>query len=194
MDQEGQRRRTFVALALGDEARRLAAETIERLRERLRDPAALRFVATVDLHVTLAFLGELDEDAQASVRDVVARVAAAHPRMQVVMGGLGAFPRVSQARVLWLAFGSGDAPLSRMVADLTARLRDAGHALEDRDWTGHVTLARSRRWRGIDARALVEGDAGRRVACPVDALAVMESGPTRTDERYAVIFRAELSK
>lgn len=194
MDREGDRRRIFVALELGDEARRLAAESIDRLRRWLRDPSALRFVPVDALHVTLAFLGEVDEAGVDSVRDVVAQVAAEHACMEVEMGGLGAFPRASAARVLWVAFGTGHAPLAQLVAALGTRLRVVGHTLEDRDWTGHVTLARARGWRGIDARGWIDGDPGRRVACRVDGMVVMESRPTPAMPRYAVIFRSDLSK
>lgn len=194
MHEEGPRRRIFVAVALDEGGRRLAAEAIERLRRRVVDPRALRFVPPVDLHVTLAFLGDLDEADLVSVRDVVAGVAADHARMEVAMGGLGAFPRASDARVVWLAFGRDDAPLARLVSDLEARLRAAGHALEERDWTGHVTLARVRGRRGIDARSLLDGDPGGRVLCRVDGLAVMESRPTPRPPRYATNFFVDLSK
>ncbi|MEZ4331754.1 MAG: RNA 2',3'-cyclic phosphodiesterase [Myxococcota bacterium] len=195
MQDERPRRRIFVALALDEEGRELAVATIERLRRSVADARALRFVPPADLHVTLAFLGDLDEAGLASVRNVVARVAADHARMVVAMGGLGAFPRTSEARVVWLAFGRDDAPLARLVSDLDARLRAAGHhALEDREWTGHVTLARVRGRRGIDARPLLDGATGRQADCRVDGVAVMESRPTSKTSRYATNFFVDLSK
>lgn len=185
--------RVFVAVEVGEAVRALAEEAIAGLRIALRDRTGLRFTRPVDLHVTLAFLGELEAPRLAVLAAIVAEVASAHAPIEAEVGGLGAFPRSESARVLWLGFGAQSSSLLRLVADLHARLRAAGHALESRPWTGHVTLARCRSRGGIDARAAIAGGADRRVVCRIGSLVVMESRPRSDGAHYTPIFRALLS-
>jgi 2'-5' RNA ligase len=185
--------RIFVALELSDPARALAEEATLYLRLALRGRAGLRFTSSANLHVTLAFLGETPAARLASVREVVTQVAAQHAPIDVEVGGLGAFPRSDAAKVLWLGFGSGAPGLESLVADLHERLRVAGHDLERRAWTGHVTLARCRSRVGIDARSALESGPKRRVVCRIEAIALMESRLTVDGPSYTRNFRALLS-
>ncbi|MBK7948170.1 MAG: RNA 2',3'-cyclic phosphodiesterase [Deltaproteobacteria bacterium] len=187
------RSRVFVALELGLAVRDLAEEAIAHLHAVLRDRAGLRFIRPPDLHVTLAFLGELEAPGLASLGELVAAVAREHAPLDAEAGGLGAFPRPEGAHVLWLGFGSENPALGRLVADLHTRLRAAGHALESRPWNGHVTLARCRSRGGLDARAAFAGAPDRRVACRVEALVVMESRLRPDGSHYTPIFRVLLS-
>jgi len=193
MPRRSERSRIFVAALLGDAAQALAAEAMAHLRSAWRDRPGLRFSPPADLHVTLAFLGELEAERLASVREVVERVARAHAPIEVEVGGLGAFPRLDAARVAWLGFGADDAALAALVADLQSQLRAAGHPLEDRGWTGHVTLARCRSRSGIDARPAFAEGPDRRVPCRVDAMVGMASRASVDGPHYTPIFRALLS-
>ncbi|MFN3564816.1 MAG: RNA 2',3'-cyclic phosphodiesterase [Burkholderiaceae bacterium] len=139
--------RCFVALRPDDAAReRLAAVAREQQR---RVPRA-RAMCAENLHLTLAFIGELDE-ARA------ARVAAALDALPVenfawTLDAVGAFDR---ARVLWAA-GADCEPLSQL-ARRARSLLDALHVPYDRKpFVAHVTLL----------RGLTRGDA-RHAAAPI---------------------------
>lgn len=185
-------RRLFVAIEPDAATRALAMDAAAGLRRQLSGRARLDFTPSERQHVTLAFLGEVAETQLEAVNDVVANLARRHAPIVVQAGGVGAFPRPECARVLWLAFGHGSDVLRALALDLQTRLRAAGHAIEDRDWTGHVTLARCRDRAGVDAREALAHCTDRRVRCPVEWLVVMESRKEALGPTYVPLFTAAL--
>ncbi|MFP4310833.1 MAG: RNA 2',3'-cyclic phosphodiesterase, partial [Nitriliruptoraceae bacterium] len=132
--------RTFVALGLPSEPRaRLAAATAWL---RGQSPG-LRPTAPDTWHLTLAFLGPLDEDGQHAVAGHLARVvarAASVPAPWLELDRAGRFGD----RVLYVAVR--DEPAGRLAAlvdALRADLAEAGFALPTTGFQAHITLARS---------------------------------------------------
>ena len=113
-----------------------------------RSGADLKVVRPELLHLTLKFLGEIEESL---VEDVGRRMALAtqdvHP-FKLKVNGLGAFPSMSNARVIWA--GIEDASplvgISRKLDDLLAEL---GFERDRKGFSAHVTLARARSGRGM---------------------------------------------
>jgi RNA 2',3'-cyclic 3'-phosphodiesterase len=99
-------------------------------------------VAPENLHVTLKFLGAVDE---ARLPDVTAAldVAASAPAFDVEVRGLGAFPTVSRPRVLW-AGAPGSPTFTRLADEVDRALTGLGFPPEGRGFTPHVTLGRVR--------------------------------------------------
>jgi len=111
---------------------------------------ALRWAHPEHWHLTLAFLGAVDDDRADRLVEHLAAVAARTPPFWLELAGVGSFPHPGAARALWLGVGEGGGDLG----DLAARCRSAaarvGIAGERRRFQGHLTLARSSR--GLDAR------------------------------------------
>ena len=185
--------RIFVALGLADAMRAVAADAREALAANLPEAARLAWSHPDDLHLTLAFLGEVEPEGLERVCALVDRVAKALSPVSFEVEGVGAFPRAACARVVWLGIGSGHAALAQWAAALAAELRAAGHRIDDMEWTGHITLARVRDRAGLDVRAALARCAVMRVALRADALCVMESRPRTTGPHYATIFRASIT-
>lgn len=133
------RRRLFVAADLDEVTRAACARAAERLRTA---GWTGRWVTPANYHVTVAFLGSVDETV---VDEIVAALRALAPlleSLEVPIDTVGGFPEARRARVAWVgpaapvpAFNA----LCRMVRDeLTALgLRFDQHA------DPHVTLARA---------------------------------------------------
>ncbi|MEX2550134.1 MAG: RNA 2',3'-cyclic phosphodiesterase [Nitriliruptoraceae bacterium] len=134
--------RRFVAIGVPAEVREPLAEVTAHLRA---PGARLRPADPAGWHLTLAFLGEPDEEAIGPVVDAITdAVAAAAPRPapRLRVAGAGRFgDRVLLARLEQEPAGAMD-PL---VADLHERLRDVGLQLPERRFRPHLTLARARR-------------------------------------------------
>src|SRR5579875_3756312 len=105
--------RLFVALtppaAVLDE---LEAATAP-LRAQWRD---LRWTSRDAWHVTLAFLGEVDEAAVTPLLPRLERAAGRHPRLGLALAGAGAFPQAARARVLWSGLDGDRHELSALAA------------------------------------------------------------------------------
>jgi 2'-5' RNA ligase len=134
--------RLFVAL----EAPEILRQGMAALQECLR-PAVegvgfrARWVPEPQMHLTLAFLGEVEErrlgDLEAALREVAGR----HPPFEVPTTALGASPSPQAPRVLFL----GAAPCDRLhalAADLQRQLAAAGFATDPKPFHPHLALAR----------------------------------------------------
>lgn len=107
--------------------------------------AELRWVATEQWHLTLAFYGEVDETRAETLTAGLERAAARSRPMPLRLAGAGTFPRQPvKARVLWVGI-DGEVDEMRRLADRCAGAgRRARIAMEDRKFRAHLTLARAR--------------------------------------------------
>lgn len=131
--------RLFVALEIPEPVRREVARRVAGLRDRL--PRA-RWVNTDNMHLTLLFLGQV-EDAQVPVLTAALREAfAKHPPLDLRLSGGGTFPPRRPARVAWVGVETPD-DLSGLQADVSdAAVAAVGFEPEERPFSPHVTLAR----------------------------------------------------
>lgn len=112
-----------------------------------------RLTNSSQVHLTLAFMGEVPEDRLEDVKRAGAAAAAAFPPFAVQFGPSGAFPDSQKARVIFI--GVVSERLSRLAADLLQRL---GEFVGDRRFVAHITLGRSRENAAPYRRVEVNGE------------------------------------
>jgi RNA 2',3'-cyclic 3'-phosphodiesterase len=138
--------RLFIAADLDGAARASVADAVERLRTRAEQErrGAARGVAWVDarnLHLTLHFLGEIDDAKGPALHDALAPpLGVAPPRL--ALGLWGTFPPHGPSRVIWLGVTAGAEGLAAAHAELGARLRAVGLVSEARPFSPHLTVGR----------------------------------------------------
>jgi 2'-5' RNA ligase len=137
--------RLFVAVDLDEAVRRAAGRLARTLRERLEQAGSysVSWVASDNLHLTLQFLGEVDDRAGAAVTSAMA-TPFAQPPFDLELAGVGTFPPGGPARVLWFGISAGAAALDQLSTEVDARLRPLGFPREDRGFRAHLTVARFR--------------------------------------------------
>jgi|SRR5215472_11534314 len=127
--------RLFVGVAVDDAVK----ETLERLTLRLRaKDDGLRWSTPDQWHVTLVFLGEVEDEARERLLPELARVR--QPELSLRINGLGVFERTG----ILYAEVEVSPELLRLYEAAAAAVRNAGLAVEERPYRAHVTLARSR--------------------------------------------------
>jgi len=94
-----------------------------------------------NLHITLWFIGEVDEVRAAAIVSALQPPFPCEP-FDVRLAGLGAFPPSGAQRVLWLGVSAGQESLAALHAETGARLRPLGFEAERRPYSAHVTIAR----------------------------------------------------
>jgi 2'-5' RNA ligase len=123
----------------------VGVEVPEPARDRLlavRPPAlpGLRLIGREEIHLTLHFLGELEEGNLARVTRALAGVNAAAFTIEVQ--GVGQFPPEGEPKALWAGLAASP-PLAALHQAIGAALTAAvGYRPEDRPYTPHLTLAR----------------------------------------------------
>jgi len=138
--------RLFIAADLDDGAREAVFGAVARIRdvserERKGSTRGVGWVDARNLHLTLHFLGEVDEARLPSLQGALAPALDLDvPR--VGLGGWGVFPPRGPARVIWLGVVAGAETLASAHAVLGGRLRAAGLATESRPFSPHLTVGR----------------------------------------------------
>jgi len=129
--------RLFVALLPPPPVLEEVRQLVDGLRERAPE---LRWTRPEQWHLTLAFLGQVDERRLPGLAERLSRLQRRHAAFPLAFTRGGRF----DGRVLWAGV-SGDLPALRALAgSVAAAARRTGIALEERPYRPHLTLARSR--------------------------------------------------
>jgi 2'-5' RNA ligase len=106
----------------------------------------LRWTSRDAWHVTLAFLGQVDEAAAARLLPRLERAARRHHAFRLAFTGGGAFPAATRANVLWSGLSGDRGALAHLAESVAAGASRAGAAPPDkgRRFQPHLTLARCR--------------------------------------------------
>ena len=182
--------RLFAAIDLSDEARLAIAGQQTRIRRELADDS-LRWVQTDHMHLTLAFIGEVEPARGAAIADCMSAPFPQRP-FRLVFGGVGVFPPHGAPRVLWLGALDGAPEAVELQRAVALRLESVGVLREDRVFRPHLTLGR---WR--DGRPAVRGSLAQQGAVPVAEVAVAavtlyQSRLSSSGPAYTALARAPL--
>ncbi|QNK42580.1 RNA 2',3'-cyclic phosphodiesterase [Caproicibacter fermentans] len=125
----------FIAVSLSPEIR----DTLEKVMRRLRLCCESgRFVQAENLHLTIAFLGEIPPEKLGEVRGAMDSVGAAPFFLHV--GGFGYFRR-EDGNIFWAGVERSE-HLTGLYRQLYEQLQNRGFRLEKRAFRPHLTLAR----------------------------------------------------
>jgi 2'-5' RNA ligase len=187
------RLRTFIALPLEKPIRDRLVTLQERLAASGND---VKWVEHDNLHVTLLFLGEVDERDVAGVCRAVVAVCQVHQGFPVAVERVGSFPNVRRPRTLWVGVGNGTQEICALHDALEPPLLDLGcYRREERQYTPHVTLGRVRGDRAGAALvpALQKQAAWQAGSMHAGEIHVLSSELTSDGPVYTVLSRAKLA-
>jgi 2'-5' RNA ligase len=187
------RTRTFIAIALDDAVRARLVALQEELAQAAPD---VKWTEPENLHVTLLFLGEVDDRDLPGVCRAAQAAVRATPAFSVTVEGAGCFPNPRRPRVLWVGLGPGQENVVAIHDALEAPLLDLGcYRREERQYTPHITLGRVKGERANDqlAPTLATHRAWSAGEQPVSEIHVMGSHLTPHGPEYTVIGRAKLA-
>ncbi len=137
--------RTFIALEMHASMQRALGHVIEQAERAL---PALHWVNPAGIHLTLAFLGELDDDQLALAKQATQIASQDFPAFEYRLSGLGIFGSPQQPRTIWM--GVADQPIAQLHGSplqnlhraLNRELERRGFSVEKRPFAPHLTLAR----------------------------------------------------
>jgi RNA 2',3'-cyclic 3'-phosphodiesterase len=132
--------RLFYAIELGDELLDLLEETTAPLRA---EAPELAWVPREKRHLTLKFLGDVEETAAPKLVEAADRAAARQLPLEMRVRQIGAFPNFRRARVVWIGVEQ-EPRLELLHHDLEVACAEEGFEIEGRPFRPHITLARVR--------------------------------------------------
>ena len=187
--------RCFIAIDIDKKTK----DALSDLQQQLRSKADIKkndvkWVKPEAMHLTLKFLGEVEDDQIVDVCKAVQQAAAEHSSFELDIESVGCFGG-RNARVLWVGTGLGSEQLCQLQKDLEDRLAQAGWPKEKRQFSGHLTLCRiknpkaavklieiSRNYRDFKAGTIL-----------ADSLRVYHSRLTPTGPVYTLLAKYKLS-
>ena len=136
--------RTFVAVELPAEIRKRLADTQAQLRGFMGGAEkAVRWSRADGVHLTLQFLGDVPSDSIPSILGAVRAGCVGTSPIQLVLGGVGAFPTIQKPRVLWLGLAGDTGRLQTLQTSIAKQLGALGYQ-PDKPFKPHITLGRVR--------------------------------------------------
>lgn len=184
--------RTFLAVELAPSVRARCAELQAALSEAAEN---VNWVEEANLHVTLLFLGEVEDRDLPGVCRAVSEVAGRFGPFALAAAGVRCFGDPRRPRTIWAGVGEGAAELAELHDALEARLQQLGcYRREERGYTPHITLGRARGDRPNEAlaQALADHAGWSGGECAVGRVVVMSSELTRRGPVYAVMSKGKL--
>jgi 2'-5' RNA ligase len=175
---------------LPDDVRQRLATAIERLRAHAADVA---WVAPANLHITLKFLGQVDDARVPELSDALRAAVADQRAVDVAVRGLGAFPSATRPRVLWAGLEDPTRAMTTLAERVDGCCGRLGFPPESRTFTAHVSLGRVRepRRQATLADALARPSEFGRVR--VERVSLMRSELSPRGARYYELFAAPLA-
>jgi len=143
--------RTFIAIELPQEIKAALAKLQEELKQSAAD---VKWVAPENIHLTLKFLGEVDEEKLEGIKTILDSAAATANAFQMRISSVGAFPTINSARVIWVGIDQGEAETKKIATFLEEKIEKLGIPKEDRTFSSHITLGRTRS--SLNRQKLVE--------------------------------------
>ena len=185
--------RTFVAIEIETDIRRALAEFQDRLRPYAR---GVKWVKPSNIHLTLKFLGDVEEPRMGDVVRVVETCGADSTPFTLVVRGGEAFPHLRAPRVIVVRAYEPTGALAHLYAALEKGFAALGFKRERRSFKPHLTLGRVRRGVPGEAfseqmRMLSDADGGQQ---QVRAVAVMTSDLTPSGPVYTRVGEASLGR
>ncbi|GAB6101062.1 RNA 2',3'-cyclic phosphodiesterase [Thermococcus atlanticus] len=181
--------RAFIAIEINDAVR----DNLLRAQERIGNKAArIKFVERENFHVTLKFLGEIDEALAEDVKKALAEIARKHKKHRVRVKGIGVFPNPNYVRVIWAGI-ENDEGIKAIAKDVEREMRRLGFK-KDKDFVAHITIGRVKFVRdkvelAMALKDLADEDFGE---FDVEAIELKKSTLTPKGPIYETVARFEL--
>ena len=138
--------RTFIAV----EIPLAIKENIAGLQEKLkREQALIRWVKPGNIHITLKFLGNVEENKIADIAKAVTVAVNQIKPFLVEIAGVGAFPNYRKPKVVWIGAKSDSDLLKLLVRQIDNEVHKLGFEKEKRFFQAHLTFGRVKRLTGI---------------------------------------------
>lgn len=168
--------RSFIAIEITKEAKQAIGELQRELR---RVDPAITWTRPENVHLTLKFLGEIDERLVPAIIENCSGEAGKIRPFRLELSYPGVFPNLRHPRVLWVGLKGDLEPLSQLQAAIDEAMGKLGFKRENGVFRPHLTIGRVRGGRNLR-----------------DMLARMEMydlPPVSFEIRDLVLYQSELS-
>lgn len=121
---------------------------VEEIRNKYRLREAYKAIPHIeDLHITLIYIGPLEENKVTIIEEKLSIIAALHSKFTLSVDGVSFFGSNSTPRVIYLSV-ENHPELSRLQRDVANSIEEVMNQPLDNRFTPHITIAK--KWKGVD--------------------------------------------
>lgn len=132
--------RSFIAIELPETAK----SALEELQREFKTCGAdIRWVKPENIHLTLKFLGDIEEKTVAHITESIKGTCNKYMAFSLKLSGAGVFPNARSPRVLWVGL-NGNETLTGLYREIDREMGSLGFERENRRFVPHLTLGRFR--------------------------------------------------
>jgi len=103
--------------------------------------AIVKLVEPKNIHITLKFLGDTDEELIEEIEEIMKKSVEGIPPFNIQLRSTGVFPNENYIKVVWIGIDNGD-QIGAIAKDLDEKLSKIGFKTENREFSAHLTIAR----------------------------------------------------
>ena len=139
--------RSFIAIELPETIKKALAEFQQELG---KCGADVRWARPENIHLTLKFLGNIEEDKADVIAEKIKGTCKGRSGFKLNISGTGVFPNKRSPRVLWAGIELND-EITTLQKGIEETMASVGFKPEKRRFSPHLTLGRFRSSRGKQA-------------------------------------------
>jgi len=130
--------RLFVAIKIPEDIR----DELVAVEGKLAGIYRARWVKRDNIHLTLKFLGEVEEKRLGDTAKIVSEISKDNPGFDLNLENIGGFPNLKRPRVLWVGVQRGEKNTVCLMEQLEKNFARLGIKPEKREKNPHITLGR----------------------------------------------------
>jgi 2'-5' RNA ligase len=138
--------RLFIAVEIPEDVKEELGKTMEALKRKV---SSVKWVEKENFHITLRFIGEVQEDKLPVIENIIEEVSSKFSPFDIELKGVGNFPYV-----IWIGIDKGKEILSDISYSIEGPLIKAGFPPADKLFSPHITLGRVKKkienFQGVD--------------------------------------------
>ena len=131
-----QKIRTFIAIDIP-----VSQKVPEIINELKKIQIDAKIVETENMHLTLKFLGDTDENLIDEIEKIIKDAILNMQPFEIILKNLGVFPNEKYMKVAWIGVENAE-PLKKFAETIDTKLKDLGFEKEKRPFSVHLTIAR----------------------------------------------------
>ncbi len=174
--------RTFIAVDIPQEIKMEIDKAISELRPLAPE---IRWVKAANLHLTLRFLGDISKDLVSDLASELAQNLNGFGQFQISLAGVGGFPNLKKARVIWIGAGEGCQRMTEVAASVEKACISGGFGKADKPFSCHLTIGRVKFPKGHEKLVShIESMQFRSPLFPVSEVAIFKSDLLPAGPKY----------
>lgn len=185
--------RAFIAVEIDPQTKQKISGLISSLK---KSNADVKWVAEEQMHLTLKFLGNIEQTKIQEISDTLNSISANSSPFTIHLSQLGAFPNIDHPRVIWLGIDKGADMLKTFAEKIELGLEKLRIKRETRGFKSHLTLGRVKSSKNMLnlVKLLKETAFYSETDISIDELILFQSTLTPKNAIYTILSKNKLTK